>query len=499
MEISGALLVRNGLLNIIGQALPLVVGMVSVPIILRGLGTERFGLLVFLWTVTGALTIFDLGLASAVTKFVAEALGRGDTRAVSQLVWTTVFGQVLVGLAISGIMALLTPLLVLHVLRVSSAMQIEAIVALRLAAFLLPLMFVTNSLRGTLEAAQRFDIAALAKAASSASSFLVPVMGVAAGWLLPPITLALLAARATLVIALLVGAVRVLSLTVPVSPLRGKDIGRLLGFGRWVMISGLASVMLTYGDRVIIGTLQPMADLAYYAVPAELIARLGLVAGSMAAVLFPAFSALSGNHDRERLALLFVRAIRLGLLITGPIFGLAAVLAPDLLKAWVGAGVAVHSTSVLQLLAVGAAFQVIGVVPMTLIHGIGSPEVAAKLHVVEAPLYVVALLWLVHAAGANGAAAAWSGRFVLETAILLWLSKRLPLFAGMDLRGPLQHVAVPVVVACVTWSIVYYWLPVPTTHRVVGIAIVLLVLIWWTWARTLHPGERAAVTRLLRL
>lgn len=42
--VSGRLLARNTLLNFIGQAVPLLVGVVTIPFIVRGLGTERFGL-----------------------------------------------------------------------------------------------------------------------------------------------------------------------------------------------------------------------------------------------------------------------------------------------------------------------------------------------------------------------------------------------------------------------------------------------------------------------
>lgn len=77
LDISGEILARNTLLNFVGQALPLV-AVVTIPFIVRGLGIERFGLLSLAWVVLGYFTIFDLGLGRATTKYVAEALGKGD-------------------------------------------------------------------------------------------------------------------------------------------------------------------------------------------------------------------------------------------------------------------------------------------------------------------------------------------------------------------------------------------------------------------------------------
>lgn len=69
------------MINLIGQALPLLVAVVAMPFVARGLETERFGLLSLAWAVMGYFTVFDLGLGRATTKHLAEALGTGETRA----------------------------------------------------------------------------------------------------------------------------------------------------------------------------------------------------------------------------------------------------------------------------------------------------------------------------------------------------------------------------------------------------------------------------------
>ena len=77
-QISGGSLARNTGLNIIGQVVPLLVGLGAIPYVVRGLGTERFGILSIAWVLLGYFSLFDLGLGRATTKFVAECLGRGE-------------------------------------------------------------------------------------------------------------------------------------------------------------------------------------------------------------------------------------------------------------------------------------------------------------------------------------------------------------------------------------------------------------------------------------
>src|SRR5215472_7625436 len=75
---SGHLLARNSVWNLAGQILPLLVAVVSIPVLVRGLGTDRFGILLIAWAVIGYFGIFDFGISRALTQLVARRLGGGD-------------------------------------------------------------------------------------------------------------------------------------------------------------------------------------------------------------------------------------------------------------------------------------------------------------------------------------------------------------------------------------------------------------------------------------
>ena len=69
---------RNSVWNLLGLAIPLLVGIALVPVTLQGLGTARFGLLSLALTVLEYSTLFSLGLGPATTKHVASAIARND-------------------------------------------------------------------------------------------------------------------------------------------------------------------------------------------------------------------------------------------------------------------------------------------------------------------------------------------------------------------------------------------------------------------------------------
>lgn len=494
LVLPGRLLVRNGLFALAAQALPLVLGLACVPRILHGLGTERFGLLVLSWALTGTLSVLDLGLSSSTAKFAAEALGRSERRAIPSILRPAMLAQTILGVAGAGSVALVAPALVTRFLHVSPGLAAEATLAFQVAGLALPVLLLLNTVRAALEAAQRFDVAAAARSLASAATFLVPLAGVLAGRSLPTILAWLLAARALLLIVLLIVAGRILPIFGRPDQARGSALRPLFGFGGWVTVGSLAGIVLTFGDRFVIGRLMPATSVAYYAVALELVARLGLVAATLAAVLLPASSALGGAGDIPRVARLFGRSIKYVALTMVPAFALLAVFAPDVLVVWLGAETADRSAPVLRVLAVGAAFQVLTVIPTSVVQGLGRPDLVAKLYMLETPLYLVALWWLTHAAGIAGAAAAWSARLFLDGVVLMVTARRMWLWDRQDVDET-RRVVAPIVTVCVLAAFVHA-LPVALAYRTIVTGGLMIVFGRWVWIKALRPDERRWVLDL---
>jgi O-antigen/teichoic acid export membrane protein len=420
---SGRLLAKNAVWNLIGSAAPTVVAVFCIPILIRGLGTERFGVLTLVWAVIGYASLFDLGLGRALTQLVARKLGAGEDHEVPTLVWTSLVLMLVLGLLGAAVVILLSPWLVHRALHVPSAFQRETLLSFYLLGLSIPVVISTAGLRGLLEAQQHFRVINALRAPMGVFSFAGPLFVLPFSKNLFAIVAVLVAGR---LIAWIAHLLLCLRLTVE---LRARIIwqraavGPLLRFGGWMTVSNIVGPLMVTLDRFLIGALLSVSAVAYYATPYELVTKFWLISGALVGVMFPAFST-SSVQDGDRMAVLFGRGVKYLLLVLFPLVLLVVVLAEDGLKLWLGAEFAQNSVHVLQWLAVGVFINCLAQVPFALLQGVGKPDLTAKLHLLELPAYLIALYWLIKAHGIEGAAIAWTARVTVDALVLFGLARR---------------------------------------------------------------------------
>src|SRR5712664_2911661 len=106
---SGRLLARNTVWNLVGSGAPMIVAVFCIPILIRGLGHERFGVLPLAWALIGYASLFDLGLGRALTQLVAKKLGAGEEKEIPSLAWTSLLLMLFLGLAGTAVVVLASP------------------------------------------------------------------------------------------------------------------------------------------------------------------------------------------------------------------------------------------------------------------------------------------------------------------------------------------------------------------------------------------------------
>jgi O-antigen/teichoic acid export membrane protein len=418
MDVRNKIIFRNTVLNFFGLVVPLAVGFVTIPLVVRAMGNDRFGILALVWVVFGYFGLFDLGLGRTTTRYIADALGRNESGKLAGTLWTTVYLQTGIGLAAAFLSYLAAPLIVRRVLNIPEGFIGETILTIRLVGLSLPVMFISSSFRGVLEAAQRFDLVNAVKVPVNVLFYVLPLAGVALGFGLPGIVVLLVASRAAALVVWGALSLRVMPSLRTRPVLHGKLVRPLFSFSGWLGLSGILYAVTSSMDRLVIGSLITVEAVTFYSAPYEAINRVGVVPGSLSMVLFPAFSYLDAGGRNDRVETLFARSMKLLLLSTAPIFLLLMFFAGDFLRLWLGPEFAAKSAFVVQVLAAGFLINTVIAVPNNYLQGIGRVDIAPKYQAFElvaftAMTWAGAKFW-----GIKGVAVASAVRLVAFTLFL---------------------------------------------------------------------------------
>ena len=485
-ELGSGRLVKNTGLNFLGLVVPAMIGLVTVPVVIRFLGTDRFGLFSIILAVFGYFALLDLGLGKAAIKFSAEAMGRGEMSDLPRILWTTVGLQTIFGTVGMAAMIAVTPFLAERVLKIAPANLAEAKGALVIMAVSLPFAIVTPAIRGVLEAGQRFDLVNAVKVPTNALIYLLPLIGAPLGMGVRGIVLLLTVSRVLTVFVWIGLVFRVYPVLRTRALLPRGRLKTLFVFSGWNALSSFVWFFLVSADRFVISRLRGLTEVGYYAAPSEATARMSMLPGSLALTLFPAFSALEGGGESERSKQLLARSLKFMLIFLGPLAAGLIALAGYILRLWLGPEFAVESRLLLQIMSLSFLISALAYVPYSFLQGLGRADLPTKFQIIEAVLFAPLLWFGVKRFGLAGAAAACAARVLLDLVLLLAAAGRI---GGISWRRLKEAGLFRISLALGIYTAALFGarrLPVAPLWIIAASAAYL----FWIWRHALTPGER---------
>jgi O-antigen/teichoic acid export membrane protein len=491
-----ALIARNTSWNLLGAVLPIPVALVCIPLLVRELGVERFGVLGVAWTLLGYFGMFDFGLAQSTTRFVSRAVADGRTAKVAALAAGSVLLHGVLGLVGGAVFFLLAPWLASSVFNVPPALIGETRTALYWLAASVPAMVVTAAMRGMLEGLQRFDVVNLIRIPASMVNYAGPAVALYFGTGLPLVVAVIVVARFAVLAAYAAACLRALPQPRGGALAKGELVA-LASYGGWLTASNFVNPLIIAADRVIIAAAISAAAVAFYVTPYEVITKTWILSASLLAALFPVFSGMAASEPGAIRAA--CRSAELYLLaLATPVVALVLGSADLLLEWWLGVEFREQSTAVAQLLALGILVNVVAQVPLTALNATGRADVTTMIALVELPIYVLAIWFAAVRYGINGVAAVWAARACLD-ALALFLAAHVVLPADARADAPGRVGLGGGLLLCSFLAAAWfsaYGFGDSVAMRFAMLAIVLAVLVVWEWRVLLVDHERRRLTEL---
>ncbi|MGE0655317.1 MAG: flippase [Pyrinomonadaceae bacterium] len=414
--------VKGSLWTLAGQVAPLAVSLIATPFTIRLLGSEGYGVLIFVGLIPAYFGFADLGMGLASTKFGSEAYAASDPEREARTVRTAAILALISSLPFAIAIFLLSGTLA-TLFNVPAHLHSEASLAFKVASFTFVLDFLNNIFNTPQLDRLRMDLNTFATSG-------VRILGVAA----TPIVIYFGGGVLGAVMVLLAASLLTLACHVYTSgrllpDLYGLSLDRglvrpMVKFGGGMAISAIASMTMMNFEKAALPKLTSMADLAYYSVAFTLAFTMTLFSVALAQSLIPAFSQLQGSTNRAQLSGLYSRAIRMNLFWLTPVLVLLAIYAKPLITLWAGPDFGRESTRPFYILLIGVGFHVIATPARAALMASGRSDVIAKTVWLELLPYITIVVVLTLRFGGIGAAIAWSLRAVVDAVVSFWLTSR---------------------------------------------------------------------------
>lgn len=476
---------RNILASYATQIYVTLVGIVILPLYLKYMGAEAYGLVGFFTMLQAWFNLLDLGLSPTVARETARfrggATGALSYRSLLRALQLIFFAIALLG---GGAMFVFSGLIATAWLNVQTLPLAQVQLALQLMSVGVALRWMSGLYRGCISGSERLVWLGGFNAFVATLRFVgvLPVLIWVGHSPAVFFTYQLLVALVELG-GLAVKAHGLFPTLPPGQPLGWspaslfKPIKPVLKFSITIAFTSSVWVLVTQTDKLVLSKLLPLADYGYFTLAVLAASGVMMISGPISAALLPRMARLQAEGDEVGLISLYRAATQMVAVIAIPAALVLAFFAEQVLWAWTGdAAIARQAAPILTLYALGNGILGLGAFPYYLQFAKGD----LKLHLIGNALFVVllipALIWATLAYGVIGAGWAWLGANAVY--FLVWVPKvHNRFFKGLHAQWVFQDVGIIGVFSLIPCIVAKTLLTWPDTRFQVFLVIFCLGLI----------------------
>lgn len=405
--------IANTVINYLGQAYALLIGIVIMPFYLGHLGAEAYGLIGFFAVLQAWLLLLDVGLSPSLVRQIAHY--QGDTPAQSQ--------QRRPGQLLRSFELIFLPLALLSSLSVFAGSQWIAQRWLKAQELDTATIVSCIALMGLMVGFRLYST--LYKSAIqgmerhlwlNGANMLIATVRYVGGLLLVayisqnPLDFFRFQAAVGL-FELLVYAIKAYLLMPPPNPLSGFNwaiVKPLVPFAASMSLTAMLWIVLTQMDKVLLSQVLLLKEYGYFSLVALVSTGILMLINPLVQTLLPRMTVLLAQGREADMHRLYLAAHRLVCTFLLPLAGLIALHGEALLYAWTGNQEAAQwSRSILVWYALGSALMALNGFQFYLQFAYGQVRLHVWYSVVSAVVTIPLMLLAVNYHGATGAAVTW--------------------------------------------------------------------------------------------
>lgn len=396
---------RNLIANYLGAIWSALVGLAFIPLYIKYLGIEAYGLIGLFATLQTWLVIVDMGMTPTMVREIARFTGgRGNADTIRDLLRSIELIALAIAMIISIGIWLISDWLATDWLRDVNIPTHEVARAFNIMGAVAALRFIEGIYRSCIMGLQQQALFNLINVGLTTLRALGSV-GVLA-WISPTIEAFFIWQGIVSIITLIILA----STTYKILPynLRSgkfstialKDVGQFAG---GVTLISFAGLILTGVDRILLSTLLPLAEYGRYTLAIVVASVVAIFSGPIITTIYPRLCELVEKKDEKKLAVLFHSSAQLVTVLIGSTAIMIAFFSEHLLLLWTrDAQLSSQTAGLLRLLVLVQLISSLMYVPHNLQLAYGWTSLELKIYSVAIVIVVPLTLWTAPRYGAIG-------------------------------------------------------------------------------------------------
>lgn len=404
----------NVLANFLGQGWAALVQLIALPLYIKLVGIEAYGLIAFYVTLQVTTQAFDLGLGQTLNRELARCgVVRGAAHEMRDVVRTVESVYVVLLPAAGCVLLLVAPVLADGMIK-STALSPDAVrQSLQLMAMLVPIQWAAGLYQGALMGLEQQVLANSLRAAFVSVGAFGAIVVLAT---VSPSVLSFFAWQILVAIAYLVTLGMILYRRLPPGSAAGRArfradiLKRMWRFAAGMAGISIAGMLFTQLDRWILVSLSSLEAFGYYSVAIAVASALYFVITPVFTAVFPRLTALAAGGRYQELRSLYAFSTQAMVGMVLPLGVMLSLFAQDIILIWMGnPNVAAQAAPIAAILVLGTAINGVMNLPYAVQLAFGWTRLALLLVTVLVVFFLPALVGLIVHFGPIGAAYAWLG------------------------------------------------------------------------------------------
>lgn len=469
-----ASLSRNLIANFVGRSWTAVLGILLIPVYIKFMGIESYGLVGFYLTLNSVLNLLDLGIGSTMTRELArrsvdeEYVGsqRDLVRTLELIYWAI---AILVGI----IVFLCAPLFANSWIKSSLSPQ-TVLRTIQIMGMALALQFPMSLYEGGLMGLQKQVLVNILLAINGtlrgggaviALYLISPTIQVFFGWQ---------------IISSMIGSFSLMGamwMSLPKSDRSARFKNNILKdvwkYAAAISANALIGIILAQLDKIILSRMLPLKTFAYYTIASTVSSAVWMIIVPFNASVFPSLVQFHEKNDIQSLKDIFHKSSQILSVVLVPVCAVMIIFSRQILLVWLhDPGVAENAYLIVSLLVFGTMLNGLVSLPANSAPAFGWPLLITYTNCIQAIIIIPLITFMVYKYQGIGAGIAW---VIMNSTYIIFM---VPYFFKRYLRNEqkkwyVDDIALPVAAGFLVCTIFYFLMPAMSNHIVIFIWVVI--------------------------